>query len=196
MGDYNYGSSIDGNSNSLVITGDFEPTAFFDEIEINSNGFSDIYISMIDKNGNFLWATNAGGIDYDIGWGIAMDLSDNIYSTGEFMENAIFGNNSVTSLGIADIFITKLSIPTAQGEVLVDQQELIVVNKEEGIYIDLYGEQKCDKIMIIDESGKIVYSMDKSSLPILINRYNLASGFYLVNVRTPRVSKTKTIILH
>jgi hypothetical protein len=52
-----------------------------------------------------------GGTDYDHGNGIAVDSSDNVYTTGDFLGAADFGAGPLmTSAGLSDIFVSKLGI--------------------------------------------------------------------------------------
>jgi len=51
----------------------------------------------------------AGGSGFDIGTGIVVDSSGNVYVTGVIMETATFGSISLTSSGLFDIFIAKMS---------------------------------------------------------------------------------------
>ncbi|NQV17987.1 MAG: PKD domain-containing protein, partial [Armatimonadetes bacterium] len=68
----------------------------------------DIFVAKMDTNGNWLWATKAGGISQDIGYGITIDDTGNSYVTGCFEETATFGSFSLTSSGHSDIFVAKL----------------------------------------------------------------------------------------
>jgi hypothetical protein len=92
---------------NIVITGRFENTAFFGDTSISSYGTEDIFIAKYDKDGNFLWANQAGGITVDRGHGIATDGSGNTIVTGRFSDIASFGDTTLAASGISDIFIAK-----------------------------------------------------------------------------------------
>ncbi|MBA3683048.1 MAG: SBBP repeat-containing protein [Bacteroidetes bacterium] len=74
--------------------------------------YPDCFISKLDAAGNFLWAKQIGGPLPDGGSSITVDVSGNIYITGEFSGTADFdpnaGTYTLTSLGGSDIFILKL----------------------------------------------------------------------------------------
>ena len=99
---------VDGSGNSYV-TGYFYGTATFGPYSLTSTGDYDIFIAMIDINGNWQWATRAGGIGADIGYGTIIDNTGSCYVTGYFGETANFGTHTLTSNGDKDIFVAKLS---------------------------------------------------------------------------------------
>jgi PKD repeat protein len=101
--------AIDVYGNSIV-TGSFTETANFGTYTLTSSGNSDIFVAKMDVNGNWLWATNAGGTDDDSGNGIAIDATGNIYVTGYFMDTSTFGSNSLSSFGGGDIFVAKIDL--------------------------------------------------------------------------------------
>lgn len=65
-----------GNIYSL---GTFEGTADFDPnaavSNITSSGFYDVFISKLDNSGNFIWAKNLNGIDYEDAFAINTDIN-------------------------------------------------------------------------------------------------------------------------
>ncbi len=105
----NYGRSIivDNAGNSYTI-GDFEGTATFGPYTLYGNQYSDIFISKIDADGNWLWATQAGGSSYEEGNSIALDDAGNCYVTGYFSETAFFDPYTITSSGYYDIFVAQI----------------------------------------------------------------------------------------
>ena len=105
--DEGHGIAVDASGNSYV-TGFFGGSASFGSTTLISNGNYDIFITKLDSNGNWLWAKNAGGPNYDSGCGIAFDTSGNSYVTGTFYSSADFGSTTLTSYGDYDIFIAKL----------------------------------------------------------------------------------------
>jgi hypothetical protein len=109
--------AVDGSGN-VYTTGWFENTADFDPGIGTSNLISigvrmeDIFISKLDSAGNFIWARRMGGASEDFGISIAVDVSGNVYTIGEFEGTADFdpgaGTNNLTSAGAKDNFISKL----------------------------------------------------------------------------------------
>ncbi|HEY9606857.1 MAG TPA: SBBP repeat-containing protein [Allocoleopsis sp.] len=70
------------------------------------------------QGSDFLWAQQIGGDGNQIARGVAADKSDrfgNVTVTGSFNERAVFDNQTLTSAGQEDIFITKYN---GQGKVL------------------------------------------------------------------------------
>ncbi len=107
--DFGNDISTDANGNCYV-TGTFLGTATFETKELTSAGEDDIFIAKYDKNGNCLWAKNAGGIDYDQGLSISTDANGNCYVTGKFIGTAKFETKELTSAGANDIFIAKYDV--------------------------------------------------------------------------------------
>ena len=105
--DQGWSIAIDSSGNSYV-TGFFTGTGSFGSTTLNSNGSNDIFVSKLDSSGNWLWAKQAGGNYWDMGYSIAIDSSGNSYVTGNFGETASFGTTTLTSIGTADIFVAKL----------------------------------------------------------------------------------------
>ncbi len=115
--DYDYANTIvvdnAGNvltSGSFLQTVDFDPGTGVDNHTANS--YEDIFVQKLDKNGNFIWAGTFGGTGHDKGFGVDVDVSDNVYLTGQFFGTVDFdpssSTNNLTSLGNYDVFIQKL----------------------------------------------------------------------------------------
>ncbi|MEA3446492.1 MAG: SBBP repeat-containing protein [Bacteroidota bacterium] len=111
--DHSYALALDAAGN-IYTTGSFEGTADFDPgigtSTYTSNGLHDIFISKLDASGNFIWATSMGGINFDYGYSITIDESENIYTAGYFYGTTAFDPaacTSVTSAGGFDVFILK-----------------------------------------------------------------------------------------
>ena len=122
--DYGYGITTDDNGNSYV-TGCFADTATFGSYSLTSSGSSDIFVAKMDANGNWQWATNAGGINYDTGDGIAIEDNGNSYVTGLFGGTITFGSYSLTGSGSFDIFVAKLGNDTSvENEIIPTKMKL------------------------------------------------------------------------
>ncbi len=123
-GDHGNGISTDVNGNSYVL-GEFWDTAAFGPYSLTSIGHRDIFVSMINADGNWLWATQAGGFNNDNGHSITTDVAGNCYLTGFFNETATFGPYSLTSNGSCDIFVAKLGNDTSvENEIIPTKMEL------------------------------------------------------------------------
>ena len=114
--DFAYGIAV-GSSGTVYTTGRFFGTADFDPSggtwSLTSAGASDIFVSKLDSAGNFVWAKRMGGTPGDEANAIAVDASGNVYTTGGFFGTADFdpgsGISNLTSVGLNDIFVSKLS---------------------------------------------------------------------------------------
>jgi hypothetical protein len=114
--DISYGIALDAAGN-VHSTGYFEGTADFDPglsiFNLVSAGVSDIFISKLDGNGNYLWAKRMGSTGSESGYSLVIDASGNVLTTGFFNGTVDFDPNSGTSnlvsAGGADIFIQKLT---------------------------------------------------------------------------------------
>jgi gliding motility-associated-like protein len=108
--------SLDAARN-VYTTGRFEATVDFNPgtgtYNLISAGSSDIFVSKLDTDGNFVWAGKMGGNSIDIGKSIFIDANQDLFITGEFQGTADFdpgaGTYHLTSAGNFDKFIVKLN---------------------------------------------------------------------------------------
>ncbi|HPS39858.1 MAG TPA: SBBP repeat-containing protein [Candidatus Cloacimonadota bacterium] len=105
--EWGYCVAVDEASN-VYLTGHFTENASFGSTILNSNGSYDMFAAKLDPNGNFLWATQAGGTGIDQSFGLALDDFGNICLAGHFQATASFGDFTLTSRGDADLFAAKL----------------------------------------------------------------------------------------
>ncbi len=140
------------NSNNVYTTGYFESTIDFDPgaatYTLIPVGQSDIFVCKLDANGNFLWANSMGSTGYDRGFSLAIDASQDVYSTGYFQGTVDFdpgsGTYTLTSAGSEDIFITKFTTAGSHawtykmGGVNYDQGSSISIDASYNIYTTGY----------------------------------------------------------
>ncbi|HQH50646.1 MAG TPA: SBBP repeat-containing protein [Candidatus Cloacimonadota bacterium] len=107
MDDNGYDIAVDGVGNTYVI-GIFGDTTTFGSHTLTEIGSYNIYVAKLDTSGNWLWAAQVEGTDWDEGYGIAVDSSGNAYVTGYFFRTASFGNPDNMLSGIIDIFVARL----------------------------------------------------------------------------------------
>ena len=96
-----------GNS---YITGLFGFDANFGSTTLSTTGFVDAFVAKLDSSGNFVWAENfkSTSLSTSFSSGIDNDAVGNTYTTGFFTGTVEFGDTSLTSVDISDVFITKL----------------------------------------------------------------------------------------
>ncbi|MGE0588000.1 MAG: IPT/TIG domain-containing protein [Cyclobacteriaceae bacterium] len=81
------GSIAVDNDGNVYTTGYFRNTADFDPgagtFNLTATGLG-AFISKLDADGNFVWAIELDGTQWERGFGIAVDNAGNVYSTGYF----------------------------------------------------------------------------------------------------------------
>jgi len=109
-GTYDDGGFSIGTDNLgyIYITGQFEDEASFGDTSlVAASSMEDIFVAKYNNNGDLLWATAAGGVHWDRGWGINVTGSGSCYVTGRFRNTATFGDTILTSTGLDDIFVAR-----------------------------------------------------------------------------------------
>jgi len=98
--DTGYGVAVDSSDN-IYVTGSTEGG-----LDNNTNaGSSDIFLAKYSSSGIYQWTQQLGTSSGDIGYGVAVDSSDNIYVTG----STSGGLDNNTNAGSSDIFLAKYS---------------------------------------------------------------------------------------
>lgn len=122
-----FGGEATKNGNSIAVdaggnvytSGYFYQTVDFDP-GINTYNLTplgtynfDVFISKLSSSGNFVWAKQLGGTHDEFGNSIALDVSGNVYTTGNFSGSCDFdpgtGTYYMNSEGNIDIFVSKLN---------------------------------------------------------------------------------------
>lgn len=114
--DYANSITVDA-SNNIYVTGVFNSISDFNmgsgSYTLTSYGNDDIFIAKLNATGNFVWAKQMGGSDFDAGNSIIVDALGYVYTTGYFGGTSDFNTGpaitTFTSAGSRDIFISKLS---------------------------------------------------------------------------------------
>jgi hypothetical protein len=100
------------------VTGFFDGSAVFGDGETNettlvsAGGSGDLFVAKYHPNGQLVWAKQAGGTEFEIAFGIALDGSGNSTLTGRFRGSALFGDaeaneTTLVSTGNDDVFVAK-----------------------------------------------------------------------------------------
>ncbi len=129
------------NFNNVYVTGCFKGTAYFGNDSLITNGDYDIFIVKYDKNGNLIWLKQAGGSSFDVGISITTDKNNYIYVTGHLKDTAIFENDTITSNGDRDIFISKYDTSgnliwlKHAGGIGIDKSYSIITDNNNNVYV-------------------------------------------------------------
>lgn len=106
--------SINLSADGYFVSGDAFGTVIFNTTKnIISGGNADVFISKYDKNLNFLWARQGGGIGYDHVNSAASDKYGNLYVTGKAESTIVFDStdilksSSVPGFGLMDLYLAK-----------------------------------------------------------------------------------------
>jgi hypothetical protein len=76
---------------------------------VHSNGDLDAFVAKYDGGGNRLWIKTWGGTGWDATDGLSIDVENNVYASTMFSNTVDFGAGLVTSKGLWDSGILKLS---------------------------------------------------------------------------------------
>lgn len=98
------------NSGKIYVTGEFNASANFDNIQLITTGNANIFVACYDPTtGDVLWAKGAGGKLIDRARGIGTD-GTNIFITGQFGgDTATFGTFNLIGVDSSDIFMAGLN---------------------------------------------------------------------------------------
>lgn len=100
--------AVDSKGNVYAI-GTFSKFTVIGGTKITAKGASDIFVMKMSPAGRIIWTISAGGTDTEIGYGIRVDKSDNVYVLGYFSGTANFGTLSIKSAGSSDVFVAQLN---------------------------------------------------------------------------------------
>jgi len=108
--DYSDDIAVDSSGN-CCIAGSFENTAAFGPFSLVSSGSGDVYVAKVNSDGNWQWATRAGGTSEDEARGLDMDNDGNCYVTGQFYGTADFNVAILSSVipASSDMFVAKVN---------------------------------------------------------------------------------------
>jgi hypothetical protein len=103
------GIAVDAAGNCYVTGFFYSTNAVFGGINLTNNGQNNVFITKYDGTGNVVWARQAGGTSFDLGFAVAADAAGNSYVAGNFFSPTMgFGGGiSLTNSGENDVFVAK-----------------------------------------------------------------------------------------
>jgi hypothetical protein len=100
------------STGSVIATGTFAGLVNFGGTSLTSNTSSpDIFLAKYAGDGSLTWTKRFGNNGADVGYGVAVDGSDNIVITGAFYGDIDFGGGTLSSngTGSSDVFVAKFT---------------------------------------------------------------------------------------
>ena len=186
-----------GDSRDIFISGTFVGNVDFDPgagaTNITSRGGDDIFLSSLDKDGNFLWAKSIGGSAGDYSGTVLPDLNGQVYVTGVYNSttlafDSLTLSNTTNTGAIPDFFIAKVdvSLPTAVNEDATANDLFIYPNPlSNELTIDVDKSEFSDVgIRLYNSLGAISYSLEGQHLhhKKTIDVSLLPPGAYLIEL--------------
>ncbi len=186
--------ALDG-AGHVYTTGSFRGTVDFDPgpgtFNLISGGGGagwNIFISKLDANGDFVWAQRMGGTGSAGGSALTLDGTGNVYSTGIFSGTADFdpgpGLFNLTSAGLSDIFISKLSQSPVRLADLGPASAAVVVypNPSTGLFYVRYDGAGSVPFTLRDLLGKTISTGSISSGLNPLHLEAQAAGVYFLQM--------------
>ena len=118
-------SAIAVTADGVAVTGWFDSNAGSDfytgSIHASGAGGHDVFVAKVTAAGTASWMVSKGGSSAENGNGIAVDSAGNVVVVGDFASsNVNFGGGAKSSVGMADMFLLKLS--GTDGSHLIDRE--------------------------------------------------------------------------
>jgi hypothetical protein len=200
--DQGYGICTDAAGN-VYTTGAYDSVATFGTTTLTSAGSWDVFVSKYDASGNFNWVLSGGStasntFERDIGYSIKPDGAQNLYAAGIIRNTATFGSSVITSNGIQDVFVTKISLLTSTKEISDESSLIIFPNPVSNKFAISNGQKAINRIEIYDVIGLQVLSLKKNfdgMNEILIDVSHLKPGTYFLRLISANESITGKIVI-
>jgi hypothetical protein len=98
-----------GAKGQIFVTGGFSEQMQLGKTTLTSRGDIDIFTAQVSAEGQWIWATSAGGANMDWPQTITSNKAGNLLIAGQFADVAFFGEKRAASQGNADAFVAQLT---------------------------------------------------------------------------------------
>ncbi|HLG35523.1 MAG TPA: SBBP repeat-containing protein [Bacteroidia bacterium] len=211
--DQGYGICTDASGN-VYVTGAYDSVATFNTTTLVSAGSWDVFVARYDAAGNYQWVLSGGSpasntFERDIGYSIKPDGAQNLYAAGVIRNTATFGSSVLTSFGIQDVFVTKISLLTSMNESAGEDDLIIFPNPARSEFKVQSSKFKVAVVEVYDVLGeRVIYLTLNPRLAspssgvtspagegIRVDVSSLSEGIYFVRVTSEKESVSKKIIV-
>ncbi len=113
---------VNGN---LVVTGTYRDTlrlAPYGGQNFLSAGNEDVFVSLFDNQGNFIYSIPAGGTNFDVPHGLATSTTGAVYVAGEYANSASFGSFSLLNFPGKNVFVAKTGCESISNNTIAASQ--------------------------------------------------------------------------
>jgi hypothetical protein len=148
-------------------------------------GESDIWLVIVDENGNEVAQQSYGGSSFDSCVSFIQDGEGNLIIGGT-SESPISGNKTLASKGDADYWLLKINAIQPLGTSNFSKAKTIISafpNPTSG-GIEFMSNHIMNRIDVIDIMGKTVFSHEPNTTREKLNLSHLSSGIYFANIIT------------
>jgi hypothetical protein len=197
--DVPYSIDLDGSGN-VYTTGEFRHHADFDPgpggFNLNSHGRSDVFISVLDNSGSYIWSASMGDTAQDSGNSIMLDQNGNIYTVGYFQYKVDFDTGPAvqykSSIGNFDAFVHKVDHASILGnKKIASTNQCAVYPNPASDIIYIKNLDKTSIVTIEDVFGKILEIKPEENE---VRLRELPIGIYLLKIQTFSSSRSFKII--
>jgi hypothetical protein len=193
--DYSTGLVLDAAGN-IYTTGGFKTTKDFDSsaatYNLTSAGNYDAYISKLDTNGNFVWATKAGGTGLEWGYSVAVSPLGKVTVSGSTDTGF---SKSVAAVTVAGGFLASFTQPAlATQNFNLENTIAVYPNPSTGNFTIQNNESLVGaSVMVYNILGQMVKEFN---LETTTTNETLNTGMYLLQIEKEGVSSTKKLIVN
>jgi len=191
-GDRSYSTGITSDAyGDIYITGSFNKNIDFDGISFSSFGSNnpnypdhpDAFVLKMDDLGTVEWAVKYGALGIDQGIAITTDTAGSVIVLGTFQLSVNFGSTSLTSAGVRDIFLLKLSGDLSIKENKTNSWSAYPNPTNDFITLDFsdYNDTELS-IEVFTMLGQKIKTFENISTSESLDLSQLSSGIYLLKI--------------
>ncbi len=175
---YSIGSFASGYNSSANTYGamDFDPSAA--SFNMTSNGVTDIFLTKLDNNGNFLWANQIGGSGYEYAKSFAIGLLGKIIILGESGN----GFNKLSTSTNAGIFMASYTQPALATQNFNLENTISVYPNPATNNVTISSTENLQSIAIYDILGKQIFTKTSNNSSETIDVSSFDNGVYFARI--------------